>query len=83
MRDAVNTEVHRVIQRMFFEPMGPTAINQFLDIHVSRDNIVTDTIRELSEHSTSDLKKPLRVRDLMEIRISLYTQNLITYYPFI
>lgn len=61
MQDAMNSAVQRVLTRMFFSPLGPTPISQFLDIHVSRDNIVEDTIRELSEHPTSDLKKPLRV----------------------
>ncbi len=61
MQDAMNSAVQRVITNMFFSPMGSASISQFLDIHVSRNNIVEDTIRELSEHQTSDLKKPLRV----------------------
>lgn len=62
MQDAMNSAVQGIITRMFFSPINPPSISQFLDIHVSRDNIVEDTIRELSEHQTSDLKKPLRVR---------------------
>lgn len=61
MQDAMNSAVQRVITRMFFSPMESASISQFLEIHVSRENIVEDTIRELSEHTTSDLKKPLRV----------------------
>lgn len=61
MQDAMNSAVQGIITRMFFSPIHPPDLSQFLDIHVSRDNIVEDTIRELSEHQTSDLKKPLRV----------------------
>lgn len=62
MQDAMNSAVQRVITTMFFSAsMENATISQFLDIHVSRNNIVQDTIRELSEHTTSDLKKPLRV----------------------
>lgn len=66
MQDAMNSAVQRVITRMFFSPMESASISQFLEIHVSRENIVEDTIRELSEHTTSDLKKPLRVHFLGE-----------------
>jgi E3 ubiquitin-protein ligase HERC4 len=68
MQDAMNNAVHRVITQMFFSNMESASISQFLDIHVSRDNIVEDTIRELSEHSTNDLKKPLRVRFALSCR---------------
>ena len=63
MQDAMNSAVHRVITQMFFSNADSGSISQFLDIHVSRDNIVGDTLRELSEHPESDLKKPLRVCD--------------------
>ncbi|XKL68820.1 hypothetical protein PGB90_006589 [Kerria lacca] len=66
MQDAMNSAVQRVITTMFLSPMNPAAISQYLDIHVSRNSIVEDTIRELSEHPTSDLKKPLRVHFLGE-----------------
>lgn len=61
MQDAMNSAVQGIITTMFFSPINPPSLSQFLDIHVSRDKIVEDTIRELSEHQTSDLKKPLRV----------------------
>ena len=61
MQDAMDLAVHRVITQMFFSNMDSASISQFLDIHVSRDNIVEDTIRELLEPNTADLKKPLRV----------------------
>ncbi|XP_065221289.1 probable E3 ubiquitin-protein ligase HERC4 isoform X2 [Planococcus citri] len=66
MQNAVETSIQRAVMRTLFEPSGPTAISQFLDIHVSRDNIVQDTIRELSIYDTTDLKKPLRVHFLGE-----------------
>lgn len=39
----------------------PTTITYFIFLQVSRENIVEDTIRELSQYGSSDLKKPLRV----------------------
>ncbi|XP_008552683.1 probable E3 ubiquitin-protein ligase HERC4 isoform X2 [Microplitis demolitor] len=36
--------------------------SQFLMLNVSRENIVVDTLRELTSRDSSDLKKPLRVK---------------------
>lgn len=44
----------------------PDAHNHYLLITVSRENIVSDTIRELSHLRERDLKKPLRVKFLDE-----------------
>lgn len=36
-------------------------ISQYLVLNVSRENLVLDTLRELTEMNTNDLKKPLKV----------------------
>ncbi|XP_062902900.1 probable E3 ubiquitin-protein ligase HERC3 isoform X1 [Mobula hypostoma] len=42
--------------------MGPFLTSSpFLVLHVQRDNLVSDALRELSIHSDVDLKKPLKV----------------------
>lgn len=46
----------------FFQTFNPLTLHQFLEIEVSRDNIVEDTIRELAVYSPNDFKKPLRVK---------------------
>ncbi|KAK0090592.1 hypothetical protein PV325_010558 [Microctonus aethiopoides] len=40
----------------------PRQMSQYFMLNVSRENIVADTLRELSEHDSRDLKKPLRVK---------------------
>lgn len=44
-----------------FTSMG-SGISQYLVLHVSRDNLVLDALRELTEVNTSDLRKPLKVK---------------------
>lgn len=48
-----------------FNPISITdarQVSQFLMLNVSREHIVNDTLRELSEHDSRDLKKPLRIK---------------------
>ena len=53
-----------VMNQMFFDPFSANSRhhNQFLMLNVSRENIVADTLMELSHYDSSDLKKPLRVK---------------------
>lgn len=44
----------------FFTSMG-NSVCQYLVLNVSRENLVLDALRELTEVNTSDLKKPLKV----------------------
>ncbi|XP_065359238.1 probable E3 ubiquitin-protein ligase HERC4 isoform X2 [Calliphora vicina] len=39
-----------------------TPISQFIVLNVTRENLVQDTIREIAQYNTSDLKKPLKVK---------------------
>ncbi|XP_011296686.1 probable E3 ubiquitin-protein ligase HERC4 isoform X3 [Fopius arisanus] len=59
MHSAMNEAASRNI---FLSGAAPLSARQFLILNVSRENIVADTLRELSEHNSSDLKKPLRVK---------------------
>jgi E3 ubiquitin-protein ligase HERC4 len=37
-------------------------VNMYIVLNVTRENIVLDTIRELAQYGSSDLKKPLKVK---------------------
>lgn len=41
---------------------GGSSVQQFIVLEVTRENIVADTIRELSRYSPTDLKKPLKIK---------------------
>ncbi|XP_058798265.1 probable E3 ubiquitin-protein ligase HERC4 [Phymastichus coffea] len=64
MQVAMNVAASRTLTNMFFSAFHPinTEHPQFVTLNVSRENIVADTLRELSEYSSDDLKKPLRVK---------------------
>ncbi|KAI5702500.1 hypothetical protein M8J75_000776 [Diaphorina citri] len=47
---------------LFLQTFNPHTLNQYLEVEVSRDNIVEDTIRELAQYTTNDFKKPLKVK---------------------
>ncbi|XP_052894618.1 probable E3 ubiquitin-protein ligase HERC4 [Anopheles moucheti] len=40
----------------------PSAASQYIALNVTRENIVQDTIRELSHYAASDLKKPIKIK---------------------
>jgi E3 ubiquitin-protein ligase HERC4 len=61
MQSAMNEAATRAVTSFLFSPYSPTNISTFLQLHVSRENLVADTIRELSKFGTTDLKKPLKV----------------------
>ncbi|XP_034946431.1 probable E3 ubiquitin-protein ligase HERC4 isoform X2 [Chelonus insularis] len=65
MHSAMNEAATIAITNVMFNPFlrnGNHQASQFLILTVSRENIVTDTLRELSEYDSNDLKKPLRVK---------------------
>lgn len=51
--------LHNVFMLLTLEPH--LARNPYLVIHVRRDHLVSDTLRELTMYSDVDLKKPLKV----------------------
>lgn len=65
MQSAMNEAATRasIIHQIFFDPFSIDARHhtQFVILNVSRENIVADTLRELAQYDSSDLKKPLRV----------------------
>ncbi|XP_017798859.1 PREDICTED: probable E3 ubiquitin-protein ligase HERC4 [Habropoda laboriosa] len=65
MQSAMNEAATRaVINQIFFDPSSALSRdhNQFVILNVSRENIVPDTLLALSQYTSSDLKKPLRVK---------------------
>lgn len=40
---------------------GGTPQSQFVVLNVTRDNLVQDTLREIMQYGSGDLKKPLKV----------------------
>lgn len=65
MQSAMNEAASRAIRHILFH-MNTDSIdarhhNQFVTLNVSRENIVTDTLTQLSQYDPHDLKKPLRV----------------------
>lgn len=51
--------LHNVFMLLTLEPH--LARNPYLVLHVRRDHLVSDTLRELTMYSDVDLKKPLKV----------------------
>lgn len=62
MQNAMSHAAHRALMALLFSPASVHSITQFLELNVTRENIVADALRELSSISSNDLKKPLRVR---------------------
>ncbi|XP_074114666.1 HECT and RLD domain containing E3 ubiquitin ligase 4 isoform X1 [Cotesia typhae] len=65
MHSAMNEAATRAFTNAIFNAFTPTdtpQTSQFLMLNVSRENIVVDTLRELTSQNSSDLKKPLRVK---------------------
>lgn len=54
--------LQNVFMLITLEPL--LARNPFLVLHVRRDHLVSDALRELTIYSDVDLKKPLKVRGL-------------------
>ncbi|XP_033210790.1 probable E3 ubiquitin-protein ligase HERC4 isoform X2 [Belonocnema kinseyi] len=65
MQSAMNEATTRALTHMLFAPIlggNPNQHDHVLMLEVSRENIVDDTLRELSHYESRDLKKPLRVK---------------------
>lgn len=65
MQQAMHAAATRALTHMLFLNGNQHLINQFIELNVSRHNLVDDTIRELSQYSQYDFKKPLKVRILV------------------
>lgn len=55
--------LHNVFMLVTLEPQ--LARNPFLVLHVRRNQLVSDTLRELTSYSDVDLKKPLKVGEAL------------------
>ncbi|XP_059098839.1 probable E3 ubiquitin-protein ligase HERC4 isoform X1 [Tigriopus californicus] len=62
MQKAVHEARSTAMLSNFFVPIIDPDQTSFLILHVSRDNIVTDTLTQIRLASRSDLKKPLKIR---------------------
>lgn len=60
MQSAIHTATARTFMSFLggMEPMVP----EFVVLNVSRENLVEDTLREIMQYGTSDLKRPLKVK---------------------
>ncbi|CAG9559714.1 unnamed protein product [Danaus chrysippus] len=61
MQIAVNQVTTQIFTRLFMDPTYEYQRDQFLILTVSRNHLVRDTMLQISNHDTSQLKKPLRV----------------------
>lgn len=65
MHSAMSEAASRALTHMLFAPYPAGSIDtrneQFIIFNVSRENLVADTLAQLSLYESSDLKKPLRV----------------------
>ncbi|KAL1117573.1 hypothetical protein AAG570_003888 [Ranatra chinensis] len=62
MHSAVNEATQRALAMMFLTASSGV-VQPLMELSVSRENIVSDTIRELSSYSEKDFKKPLKAED--------------------
>ncbi|XP_011152046.1 probable E3 ubiquitin-protein ligase HERC4 isoform X1 [Harpegnathos saltator] len=66
MQSAMNEAASRAIRHILFHintgSVDARQHNQFVTLNVSRENIVTDTLTQLSQYDPYDLKKPLRIK---------------------
>lgn len=63
MQQAMQAAATRALTQMLFDG-NSHLVNQFIELNVSRHNLVDDAIRELSQYSQYDFKKPLKVSTL-------------------
>lgn len=65
MQQAMQAAATRAFTQMLFIDINQqTLVNQFIELNVSRNNLVEDAIRELTQYTENDYKKPLKVRIL-------------------
>jgi len=66
MQQAMQAAATRAFtQMLFLDGIQHNVANQFIELNVSRENLVADTIRELSPYTHNDYKKPLKVSSLI------------------
>ncbi|CAG4993690.1 unnamed protein product [Parnassius apollo] len=61
MQMAISRAATQIFTRLFIDPTYEYQRDQFLNLTISRNHIVRDTMTQISSHDTSQLKKPLRV----------------------
>ncbi|CAB3239386.1 unnamed protein product [Arctia plantaginis] len=66
MQIAISRAATQMFTRLFTDPNYEYQRDQFLNLTVSREHIVRDTVTQISNHETSQLKKPLRVEFIGE-----------------
>lgn len=65
MHQAMRAAATRAFTEMFLlDGHQFNHINQFIELTVSRHNLTEDAIRELSQYTQNDYKKPLKVKFL-------------------
>jgi len=62
MQSAMHEAATRAVTSLIFAPFSPATFSTFLQLQVSRENLVADTLRELGKCEPTDLKKPLKVK---------------------
>ncbi|XP_073943044.1 HECT and RLD domain containing E3 ubiquitin ligase 4 isoform X2 [Choristoneura fumiferana] len=61
MQMAITRAATQIFTRLFMDPTYEYQRDQFLNLTVSRNHIVRDTMLQISNHDSSQLKKPLKV----------------------
>lgn len=66
MQSAMNEAMSRVIRDLMLgtamlDVCNAQTYSQYVHLHVSRDNIVNDTLEQLFMYDSKELKRPLRV----------------------
>lgn len=76
MHNAMSQAATLALTNLLFTRALGTTVEQFLVLHVTRDNIVQDTIHQLIFLNSTDLKKPLRVsfKEIVHIFIKLFSK---------
>lgn len=73
MQQAMQAATTRAFTQLFFLDANTYYLaNQFIELNVSRHNLVEDAIRELHKFTEHDYKKPLKVRILYFINLIMY-----------
>lgn len=62
MQKAMQSATQQAFFTMLFRPEAMQSINRFLILNVTREHILQDALRELSNVDPNDLKKPLKVK---------------------
>ena len=61
MQTAMNHATSQLMNYFIFPPLADQYKIKYLMLTISRNNIVADTLNQLSALNTHDLKKPLKV----------------------